>query len=1040
MQLFKLRILDGAVPNEAEQARIRLFFSFKREAQALIGTISHWQSLVQGCFMQVVKKHRVSSMASHLLIVSLASWAMLNITAVSAQSFWTPSAQSKSASSSGSAKIAAAKGNYQSLDSETLQERFEDKTSTITIDIPLPDGSEAEFRLTPSNVMSAALAKRYPEFMTYEAVQVDEPKNVGRFSLTHKGLSGIFLQQDQWALLSPLYEDNDEQYISYYYKDSEGESLLPDGIDDSLVAIASSDDDASSDSDPTLSTAEKTTGDTLTTYRLVLSATGEYTEAVGGTKADAVAEMVSLVSRVNQILLVDTAIQFELVDNEDVIYTDADSDPYTNSDSLDDLEINQEVIDDAVGSDNYDIGHLLATNPGGLAYVGVVCLDSYKAQGYSGNTSPEGERFYIDLVAHELGHQLNAEHSFNAEDLDSCTEDQRSGTSAYEPGSGSTIMSYAGICSGQNLQNISDPYYHAGSVELIREYVESGRGSLCGTTTSLSNTAPTLTLSQDSYSIPANTPFVLDVDATDEDDDELTYTWEQMDAGGDSGGTSDATEMSSDNGFNPLFRSYEAVSDSYRYFPALDDVLNDTTSFGETYATTDRELNFRVTAKDNLGGVNTADVLLDVTDTGEAFAVTLPTSSSSWVGNTEQSITWNTASTQNTPINCSYVDITADLDGDNVFDTTLSSETDNDGEATVFAPNTNTSSARVKVSCSDNVFFAVNPAAFTISEGSESVAPIITGQSSLTLDEDTSITVTLDDLEVSDSDSSYPDNFTLTLQDGSNYIIDDATVTPDADFNGELSVSATVNDGINDSNSYPLVITVNAVNDAPVIDGQSDLTIDAGQDITLTLDDLEVTDPDSTYPDDFTLSVATGSNYTLEGAATITADDDFSGEMSVSVSVNDGTDDSNSYSFTITVNSVNTDPVANNDSETVEQDSSATLIDVLSNDSDADDDALSLTSFSYTGDSTVSISNDQIRYQPEAGLFGTETLSYTISDGTSTDTATLTITINQTTSSTSTTSSTDADSSSSGGTVSYLWLILLSMTIYVRNRRRDHRA
>ncbi|WP_166423426.1 reprolysin-like metallopeptidase [Paraglaciecola sp. 20A4] len=880
--------------------------------------------------MQVVNRQVVRTIAQRIMLVVLSGFSALNINSVFAEIIWFESAQSKSVTSSNAAKVSASKGSYQSIDSDSLAQHFSDKSSAITLAIPLPGGTVADFTLTPSAVMSQDLADRYPQYMSYNAVQVNAAQNIGRFSLTHKGLTGIFRQQNQWVLLSPLYENNASQYISYYYSDSAGDSLLPQGINDALFSPTASDDEMNIE----LSTAQKTTGDTLKTYRLALSATAEYTAKVGGTKADVVAEMIALVNRVNQILLIDTAIQFELIDNDEIIFTDADTDPYSNSDANADIETNQQVIDDAVGSDNYDIGHLLATNPGGLAYVGVVCQSNFKAQGYTGNTNPQGERFYIDLVIHELGHQLDAEHSFNAQDLDSCDEEQRSSSSAFEPGSGSTIMSYAGICSSQNIQNNSSPYFHAGSVEQIRNYVETGRGRLCGTTSNITNSAPNLTLTNDTYTIPANTPFVLDVEA--DDSDLLTYTWEQIDAGGLDGGTANASEMASDNGANPLFRSYAAVSDSYRYFPALDDVLNDTVSFGEAYATTNRELNFRVTVKDNKGGVDTADVSLDVVDTGTEFTVNQPNASSVWQGNIAQTISWNTALTENTPINCQFVDITADLDGDNVFDSSLASNAPNDGEHVIFSPNTNTTNARVKISCVDNVFYAVNPANFTINQGDTAVAPIIDGQSILAVDEDSSITINLDNLHVTDPDSSYPDNFTLSLEAGANYSLENiAKVVPDTNFNGELSVSVTVNDGIEDSNAFALVLSVNAINDAPE---------------------------------------------------------------------------------------------ASDDSQTVEQGSAATLIDVLSNDTDIDGDTLNISTISYSGSCSgkASISGNQISYQPSAGFSGTESLTYIASDGRLTSSATLSITV----SATPTTPVTS--SNSGGGALGFFWLWLIGAITFIR--------
>ena len=252
----------------------------------------------------------------------------------------------------------------------------------------------------------------------------------------------------------------------------------------------------------------------------------------------------------------------------------------------------------------------------------------------------------------------------------------RRGSTAFEPGSGSTIMAYAGKCEGQNLQRNSDPLFHAGSIEEIRNILAPHQNlSNCGlsqdqVTPPITTTSPPeVSVAQASYVIPANTPFSLTAQATDPDGDELTYIWEQIDAGGNSGATGSRAEVQQDNGSNPLFRSFVATANPTRYFPTLSSLLNDTEILGEVLPSTNRDLTFRVTAKDNKGGVNAADVSLSVSDTGQAFSLSQPTGS--WVGNTTQTINWQTANTQNAPISCANLTLLMDIDGSGEFATTV---------------------------------------------------------------------------------------------------------------------------------------------------------------------------------------------------------------------------------------------------------------------------------------------------------------------------------------------------------------------------------
>ena len=814
-------------------------------------------------------------------------------------------------------RVYASKLRRLEINSVQLSRDFSNINTTTDIILPLPNGHNVSVKLTPSPILSEALKQQFPTFMTYSAEQHGQPQNIGRFSISHLGLFGFFRYNDKWMMLSPKYQVASQEYASYWYQDSLAPSAETKRITDYLLK-------ENQDQLPQLAHKKLATGDTIRTYKLAISTTAEYTQRLGGTTANVVAELMNLVNRINQILRIDLALQFELIDNLDIIFFNAQDDPFTNADAATDIEVNQQVIDEAIGNQNYDIGHVLGTNGGGLAYVGVVCNSNFKAQGYTGISNPQGERFYIDLVAHELGHQLGARHSFNAIDSGSCA-DGRSSSTAYEPGSGSTIMAYAGICDEQDLQSISDPYFHAISIQNIRNYVESFSAQNCGVNTDNNNAIPQIQLNNTTYTIPANTPFVLNAQAADGDNDPLTYTWEQFDNGGISGATRNVTELNSDNGHNPLFRSFNPVNTTQRYFPKLDDVIAGQTSKGETYANTDRDLRFRLTARDNKGGVDQQDLVVTVSTANQSFSLDNP---QLWTGLTEQIIRWDVGDTTDDPVNCANVDIQLDSDNDRIFELNLAMATINDGQHAINVPNIASDNARLMLRCSDNIFYAITAEPFTII-AVQPVAPIINSQKTLSLAEDSQLTITLSDINVTDGDSSYPEDFSLTVFDGENYNLNQQTLTPNADFNGLLSVNVQVNDGELSSNIFALEIQVIAVNDPPV---------------------------------------------------------------------------------------------ANDESRSIQQNSSQISIDVLANDQDVDGDSLTILSFSYSGQGRVNIANSQLTYTPANGFSGNESFTYLVTDGEFSDQGTVTIRVN---------ASAESTNTSSGGSL-YLLTVLLFLCLSTR--------
>jgi hypothetical protein len=569
------------------------------------------------------------------------------------------------------------------------------------IHLPLPDGRAAAFAFAESPIMEPALAERYPDLRTYVGYGVDDPQATVRFDRTPAGLHAQILGPSGAVYIDPLAEPGSgvadgATHVSIHKRDYRRAALaFSCTVEGELPALAD---------DPPVTRS----GGVLHTFRLALAATREYTQFHGGTVPAGMAAITTAINRVTGIYETELGIRLMLVANNDLLIYTSEPDPYTNSSSLDMLTENQANIDAVIGSANYDIGHVFATGAGSRATLGGVCGVNTKAQGVSSISSPIGDSFYVDYVAHEMGHQFGAQHTFNGTAGFCGAAGQRIAGSAYEIGSGSTIMAYAGICATDDLQANSDPYFHHESFRQITNFINFGLGT-CANLTATGNADPVVEAGNN-YFIPRLTPFTLTAAGSDGDGDPLTYSWEQRNLG------VAASVTEPDNGLNPLFRVWPPTASPARTFPRLAELLANTLPLGEHYPNSPRTLSFRVVARDNRavgGGVGTDDMTVTIDTSAGPFEITLPNSGSE-VWGTNGVVTWDVAGTDVGAVNTPTVDILLSTNGGLSFPITLAANTPNDGAETVAVAVAMTTQARVKVAAVGNVFFDVCDSDFTI--------------------------------------------------------------------------------------------------------------------------------------------------------------------------------------------------------------------------------------------------------------------------------------------------------------------------------------
>lgn len=594
------------------------------------------------------------------------------------------------------------------------------RSSKIEVELPTADGGWQQFSLQNSPLMHPDLASRYPSIQTFSGLAADGA--VARLGFSPKGFHAfIFSPDGEVQSIRPLLDPaavatGDEQYLVYHLDDLE---KLQWG---KHIACGNEDEPLPTDFFKNLgkNKADERGGAAeviLKKYRFAASAQSEYSAFHGNTKASVLAAIVEAMNFFTPIQERDFAVRLELIPNTDTLFWfDAASDPFFGQFISSWKDQNPAAVNARIGLNSYDFGHLftrILNPPGGVYVAGQAVLSCIctvqKAQAGSSLPQPTGEDFYM-VVTHEMGHQLSATHTFN-----SCppSADNRTGSTAFEPGSGSTIMSYAGTCTPDDVQNKSDAYFHVSSVEQARNFIANEAGKNCGTNVQTGNFHPTVSIPlADNFFIPISTPFVLNGSATDPDGDVLAFCWEQFDLGNE-------IPLGNQTVTSPLFRSFPPRAQSERTFPRIQTIILNQTSKTEVLPTSSRNLTFKLSVRDNKqvgGGFDSKQIVFKSSDKAGPFLVTFPNATGVEVISGDfVEVTWAVANTDQPPVNCQKVNIKLSTDGGTNYPITLAAGVANNGVACIQIPeNLTSTTARIRVEAADNIFFDISNSNFRI--------------------------------------------------------------------------------------------------------------------------------------------------------------------------------------------------------------------------------------------------------------------------------------------------------------------------------------
>ncbi|TDU43282.1 putative secreted protein (Por secretion system target) [Gelidibacter sediminis] len=598
------------------------------------------------------------------------------------------------------------KATYYNLNMDVLKRRITTApqrdsgvSSKTLLDFPDVDGNLETFKIMEYSVMHPDLQSKFPEIRSYMGNSLNNPATVVYFSVSPQGLHAMTLAPNEAAhFINPYTKDGAYEVFSRNAIPIKERVFECGVIDDGLVNQV--------EMARPMEALKNANDGMRRTFRLAIGTSIEYTNFHGGTVASALSAINTTMTRVNGIYDRELSLRMSLVANNNLLISTTNNSIFSNTGNIGEIT---NIINTKIGVNAYDIGHTFTTGSGGSAYLARVCTNS-KGGGTTGLSQPIGDPYNIDYVAHEMGHQFGATHTFNS-GVGNCLQN-RSEISAYEPGSGSTIMAYAGLCAPQNVQRASSDYFHQISLQQIWTNITQGN-STCAILTATGNTAPKA-MAGPSYNIPISTPFKLTGSSTDADGKSThTYTWEQFDLG-EAGPATETTR------YGPIIRSLNPSASPVRYIPRYEDVLfnGGISTTWEKLPSIERTLTFAFTVRDNdtRGGQTAVDVMeVHTIDAPGPFKVTSQNENITWEIGATKKVTWDVANTNRAPINTPTVNIKLSIDGGVTFPYILAANVPNDGAHDIKVPNgTETSKARILVEGVGNIFYNVNTTNFKI--------------------------------------------------------------------------------------------------------------------------------------------------------------------------------------------------------------------------------------------------------------------------------------------------------------------------------------
>lgn len=586
-----------------------------------------------------------------------------------------------------------------------------------SLDLPMSDGELHSFVIWESPIVEPGLAAKFPSIKTYKGYKKNDRFTTARFTMGPTGLSGMVKNSDGLTFIDKIAESKDNTYMVYEDKDYNDPMLSH----PNLCGLHSNEDISFDSPKPKWGMGKRNGTIELRKFRLALACTGPWGQR-RGTVEKVLEDMVGLVNRSNLIFEAEIAMRLVIIDNnERLIHLDPNNDPYTNTEQgLQILRQNTTILNQRIGPNNYEIGHVLSVcyDVGGVAG-GLICTEN-RGAGVTCFNSPSVNPGTVLVFTHEVGHQITASHTFN-----NCPgqEGQLSGT-GYEPGSGNTIMAYPGACGPSNLGLPRQSYFHGANLDQMLFYTNfpNVNGYNCAEKVDIGNFLPVIDLPyNDGFSIPASTPFYLNAFATDDnEDDNLTYSWEQFDR-------QTSRPPGDPLGNCPLFVSLTPSLNSSRYFPNAQRIMS-----GEFFNRLEylpnytRDMTFRFIVRDDNPLGSTAaweELKFKVDGNSGPFEIIEPSSPKMWNFSEKVDIEWDVAGTDKAPVNCQFVDIflftgsRIDFDSEDMI--ILSERVPNIGKASVIMPAISTNRARIVVKASDNIFFTLSKSDSRILESTE---------------------------------------------------------------------------------------------------------------------------------------------------------------------------------------------------------------------------------------------------------------------------------------------------------------------------------